>query len=273
MRLESGGIDIFYVDESGTPEIFAFTAIAIPFLRQVEGVWTIVWPDHFEAVKDWRRYALKTHGIPMSKEFHGVKLAAGRGRYRHGKQQFSRKAAAGVYRDLLSRLSFFPEKSIISVVATGGAHLYDKSKWEAALMALFQRMQKACSNTNRNGLVFFDEGHGEFTKLYRRSLIYLPTGSMFPEGWDGGQQTRNIPMALFTKDGNIKRSHFSYYTQVADLIVYALFLKIGKEQGTLHTWQEQNDLGDLYDQIPLSQLNTRASHSDRQGIVRLAGAR
>jgi hypothetical protein len=266
MRLASGGIDIFYIDESMDDDVYAITSVAIPFLRFVDQVWTIVWPDHFEAIRDWRTDVKNVHGIPVRKELHGNKLASGRGRYRHGKQQFSRRAAAGVYGDLLSRLVFLPDTSIISVVGTRSSKLYGQTKLEAILHALLQRMRKACSDTKRNGLVFFDEGHGEYRKLYRRSLVYLPTGSQFG-GWSSLGFSKNLPLDNFVKDGNEKSSKHSFYIQLADLIVYAL--KIKGERKSLTSWQAANNLQDLYGKIPMAKLNTKASWKDPLGIVRL----
>lgn len=270
MLLQPGGMDICYIDESMDNDVFAMVCITVPFLRQVEGVWTIIWPSHFEGVKNWRRYLRNTHGIPMNKELHGQKFASGRGRYRMGKQQFGRPAAAAVFRDMLSRLDFLPDSSIISVVGTKDSNLYGMTKFEATLLALFQRMRTATSRANRNGLVFFDEGHGEYRKLYRKSLIYLPTGSMYG-GWGDGRAVRNMPMDNFTKDGNIKQSRVDYFIQVADMVSYALHLKIKGEIGTLTDWQREGDLGTLYNSIPVAKLNRRASRFDpaRLGIVRL----
>jgi len=70
---------------------------------------------------------------------------------------------------------------------------------EVLLYALLQRMRTACNRSRRNGIVFFDEGHGEYRKLYRRARVFLPTGSMFG-GWRGGAQTQNMPLDNFTKD-------------------------------------------------------------------------
>jgi len=43
MRLGSGGIDIFYVDESMDADVITVSAIAIPFLRLVASSWALVW--------------------------------------------------------------------------------------------------------------------------------------------------------------------------------------------------------------------------------------
>lgn len=270
LRLEEGGIDIYYVDESTDRDVFVMSSLSVPFLRQVEGNWTLIWEDHFSALKQWRRYLSQTHGIPVRKELKGTKFVAGRGRYRHGVQQFSRSVAAAVYRDALTRLDFLQDMSIISVVGTRHSSLYGHGRLEATLVAMLQRMRTALirSRPPRQGMIFFDEGHGEYTKMYRKARTYLPTGSALGS-WSTGRLTTNLPLSNFTKDANIKKSHDSWFIQVADLVSYALFLKIKAEQESLAEWQANLGLQDLYDHIPKRVLNTRASTQDPDGIVRL----
>jgi hypothetical protein len=202
MRLRSGGIDVFYIDESNDAQTYIVTAVAIPFLRATEGVWQIVWPDYLEAAKDWRNRVRDQLDIPKAKELHGLKLASGRGRYLKGKYQFDRPKAGAVYRQILRHADFLPDASIITICSRrDGRPLYGMTRLEAALHALFQRMRRQCVSRATNGLVFFDEGHDEYRKLYRRAQIYLPTGSqVIGTGWGGGQSTANYPLDMFTKE-------------------------------------------------------------------------
>jgi hypothetical protein len=55
MLLRPGGLDIFYIDESHDSKLYAVTAIAVPFLRNVDGSWRIVWPDQLLAAQTWRK--------------------------------------------------------------------------------------------------------------------------------------------------------------------------------------------------------------------------
>lgn len=148
------------------------------------------------------------------------------------------------------------------------SNLFGHTKLEAVLYALLQRMRTACAKTHRQGLVFFDEGHGEYRKLYRKARKFLPTGSLYGQ-WNGQGASRNIPLDNFTKDANIKESEHSFFIQLADILGYSLFLKRKKEIGALTDWQAEKDVGTLYDAVPLRALNTRASTRDPQGIVRL----
>ncbi len=268
MRLNDGGIDVFYIDESGDADVFVMTAVSIPFLRKIEGTWSLVWEDQFENVRNWRRKISHDHKIPVKKELHASKLASGRGRYFMGQHQLRRPDAIRIYRLILGELGFLPESSIITVVGNRESELYGHSKLEAVLFALFQRMRKACEVKKRQGMVFFDEGHGEYRTLYRKARKYLPTGSAYGR-WDGGRQSRNLPLDNFTKDGNMKDSKHSFFIQLADLLAYAAFLKVKKEGNLLTGWQQALGAGNLYDAVPTRTLNLRASSRDPQGIVRL----
>lgn len=268
VKLLPGGIDVFYIDESMDADVFTLSCVAIPFLRNVEGTWTIVWEDQFDNIRSWRRDLSKKHGIPVAKELKGSKLASGRGRYLRGKHQLPRGDAAVAYRDLLAGLTFLPASSIITVVGTKASNLYSHSKLEALLYALLQRMRTACHKAERAGFVFFDEGHGEYRNLYRKARVYLPTGSS-QGGWAGGKPSKNLPLSNFTKDGNIKQSQHSFFVQLADMLSYAALLKVRGERNKLTEWQAALSLGDLYDRIPVTVLNTFASRNDPLGIVRL----
>ena len=267
MRLQPGGIDVYYVDESMDASALALAAIAIPFLRLVDSTWTLVWEDQFQNIRDWRRRARVANAIPVSKELKGEKLLSGRGRYKNGKDQLTHIEAAAAYRAMLSDTAFLPDLSITTVVGTPASFLFGHRSLEALVIALFQRMRRTCAEQNRNGMVFFDQGHGEYRKLYRKSRVYLPTGSR-QKDWGQGQATVNLPLDNFTKDANIKESEHSFFIQLADLVSHAAFLKLKEEQGRLTPWQAATVAHTLYEAIPLRVLNTRAS-GDPQGIVRL----
>jgi hypothetical protein len=267
MELRPGGIDIFYVDESMDTGVIAISAVSIPFLRLVDGRWSLEWERQFELIRDWRRRARVGISIPVAKELKGEKLLSGRGRYKGGKDQFTRTEAAGAYAALLADTAFLSQGSIITVVGSPSSFLFGHRSLEALVIALFQRMRRACVDTDRNGMVFFDQGHGEYRKPYRKSRVYLPTGSRHRD-WGKGKATVNLPLDNFTKDANIKESQHSYFIQLADLVSHAAFLKLKGEQGSLVPWQVGVRAGSLYDAIPRQSINTSAS-PDPQGIVRL----
>ncbi len=267
MRLEVGGLDVYYVDESMDSGALAITALAIPFLRLVDGTWTLVWEDHFRNIRDWRRRARISTRIPVAKELKGEKLLSGRGRYKDGKHQFTRTEATSAYRTLLADIGFLPDISVTTVIGTPNSCLFGHRSLEALVIALFQRVRRTSVEQRRNGMIFFDQGHGEYRKLYRKSRVYLPTGSRQGD-WGRGQATINLPLDNFTKDANIKESEHSFFIQLADMVSHAAFLEVKAEQGRLTAWQAASGCSTLYDAIPLRVLNTRAS-ADPQGMVRL----
>lgn len=268
MLLPHGGMDIHYLDESTDRDLLVIVTVAVPFIRQSDSAWTVAWPDHFQALRAWRRDLSKSFDIPVSKELKGSKLAAGRGRYRRGNRQLSRAEAAEAYRWALSALTFLQPESITTAVGTPASNLYGNTRLEAVLHALLQRMQATAGRQGRLGMVFFDQGHGEYRKLYRKAQIHLPTGSDRGD-WGGGSGTKNVPMANFIKDGNEKDSRHSYYTQLADLVSYAALLALRAETGSLTPWQKDLGLGDLYDYIPKQVINLSATRFDSRGIVRV----
>lgn len=270
MRLRSGGIDIFYVDESHDTTQYVVTAIAVPFLRPAgEEEWDICWPDYFDQSSRWRKWMRDHLHIPRNKELHGLKLLTGRGRYNAGKSSFTKEQAYTAYSRTLQKLGFLPGYSILSVSVKRGRQMYGAAQLSLALNTLFQRMRSQCNSRSTNGMVFFDEGHPEYRRLYRRAQVYLPTGSS-RGGWQGGGLTKNLNLSMFTKDGNEKNSAHCRFTQIADIVAYAAFLKVKGERNRLSTEQKLLGYGQLYDSIPRGVLNINASKAQpRDGIVRL----
>lgn len=81
------------------------------------------------------------------------------------------------YAFALESLNFLPSESVFSIACERDYRLYGYTRLEAALYATFQRMQRKCEFERRAALVFFDEGHGEYRRLFRRAKRHLPTGS------------------------------------------------------------------------------------------------
>jgi len=268
MQMLPGGIDVFYIDESHDENIYVVTALTIPLLRPDSQGMRIAWQDSFDATKIWRKgIATSSMKIPMNKELHGVHLASGRGKYFRGKYNYDKPKSTGVYRRILRSLSI-PDGSLMSASATSAGNLYGRQRLEAALYALFQRMRTQCARRNVNAIVFFDQGHPEYRKLYRQAQIYLSTGSNMG-GW-GAAASRNMPLDMFFKDGKEKISRHCRFTQIADLVAYAAFLKRKHELHQLTQWQQNYKLGSLYDEVPLAKINLAVTNrAPRDGIVRL----
>jgi len=183
-------------------------------------------------------------------------------------RQLQRPVAAAAYIAALADTAWLPSRSIITAAGTPNATLYGHGRLEAVPYSLLQRMRTAGEKSHRLGMVFFDEGHGEYRQLYRKARVYLPTGSRTGD-WGGGVTTRNLPLDNFVKDANIKESEHSLFIRLADLLSYAALLKLRGERSTLTDWQHELELGRLYDVVSVQALNTFASRTDPQGLVRL----
>lgn len=254
MDLSPNGIDVFYIDESERYPLAVTTAIRIPYLRPTENGWRFVWSDYLDHAAKWRRDLSKTHSIRFREELHGYKILKHQGLYLKDWTNLSPFEAVALYKDALNTLTWLPKKSVMSTYATDASDLMGYEGIGACLFGLFQRLRTHCNYNKVNGMVFFDEGHTEYIRLYRMAQKYLPTGSAFG-GWGAGK-TKNMPLSMFTKDGNIKKSDLSYFIQIADLICYAARLKLEYERKTLSSKRIARRHHEIYDQAPANQLNT-----------------
>jgi hypothetical protein len=267
--LEPWGLCTFYSDESDDKYIYVIASVAVPTLVRRRELTTleISWDQYLDAAKQWRRALRRDHFIPIAKELKGSKLATGHNSYGVGGGRIAGQAAFDAYQAALRSLTFLAAGSVFSVYATRGVSLYGHDKLEAALYALFQRMQKHCEGWHSNALVFFDEGHNEYRTLFRKSFRHLPTGSRHGN-WGGGRSTRNLPFASAIKDANFKNSAHSPFVQIADLVAYATLLKARSELGRLSPREIQHGWGDIHNAIPRDRLNLLVSPR-RDGIVSL----
>jgi hypothetical protein len=153
----------------------------------------------------------------------------------------------------------------MSTFATDKSALMGHKGIFACLFGLFQRIRNQCGE-DVNGMVFFDEGHDSYIRLYRMAQKYLPTGSQFG-GWRDGRLTKNLPLSMFPKDGNIKSSRLSYFVQIADLVSYVVRLKLEQERGQLSAKRVDRGHHLLYNSIPRAKLNIAATMKRRDAIV------
>jgi len=183
--LQTNGLCTFYADESDDKFIYTIACVAIPSLTRpglLSRDLAVEWDRYLNAAKAWRRQLRERFGVPIAKELKGSSIATGRNSYGTDGGRIQGREAFELYSTALSTLNFLRNGSIFSVFATRGFELYGHRKTEAALYALFRRMQKHCQGWRCNALVFFDEGHEEYRRLFRKACVYLPTGSKLG-GW------------------------------------------------------------------------------------------
>lgn len=266
MELLSGGIDLFYIDESAKHPLYAATAVTVPFMRRSGFLgWRFVWPEYQKKVEDWRRALSKNHGIRFREELHAYQIVKGQGLLKRNWRNLLPHEAVALYKDALATANFLPDASIITAYATDQSQFAGESGIGVCLLTLFQRMRSQCQARNTNGIVFFDEGHKSYLTAFRKAQKYLPTGSAIG-GW-GGKATKNMPLSMFPKDANIKHSDMSYFMQLADLIVYAASMKIQQERGELAAKRVGRGHHEIYDSLPKAIINLRATKKRDDGIA------
>jgi hypothetical protein len=267
MLLNGNGLDVFYIDESVRTPLFVATAIRVPFIRPYKAGWEIVWPDYLAAAEEWRRKLSRDHNIRFREELHAYKLLKPEGLYHKENRNLSHHEARELVIDALKGLEgVLQPASIITAYATDVSEFAGNKGMSACLLSLFQRLRMQANADRVKGMLFFDEGHDEYVSEYRRAQKYLPTGSN-KGSWEDGKATQNLPLSMFVKDGNIKRSKFSLFIQIADLIAYVARLKLENEAGTLAAKRVGRGHHELYDALPRNIVNLRATSRRKDGIV------
>jgi hypothetical protein len=264
-------LSTFYADESDNKAYYVIACLNIPTIHaRLYGVLgtNVEWQGYYDQLVEWRRKLKATFNVPIKKEIKGSKIATGRNRYDGGSAPIYGMKAFKLYEYALRNLDFLPASSVFSVSAPKGYVLYGHTRLEATLYAMFQRMEMQCASKSHVAILFFDEGHAEYRKLFRKACVYLPTGSNRGD-WGDGAATKNKPFSRAIKDLNFKDSRQSGFIQIADLIAYATLLKMKKESGTLSDREKNLGFGDIHDCIPRHILNAMVDNRSSDGIKRL----
>jgi hypothetical protein len=190
-----------YIDDSGDEQTRVFSTLAIPL---------DTWRTCFEQVKNFRRALRQQHGMFVKVEFHATTFVSGRGRISSrilGKYQRSQ-----IFRETLRQITQLPGVHLFNAVAskTHEAMLYER---------MLNRINRTLLAWDSKGLLISDEGK-DYTSLVRRMGSHNPIPSMYG-GWPEGA-TRNIVLAQIYEDPVFRKSHRSYFIQLADFRAYAL---------------------------------------------------
>jgi len=264
MKLRSGGLDIYYIDETEKHPFSVVTSVRVPFLREVEGEWTFVWSDYLQRAVEWRCRITARHSVRFSKELHANVILAHQGQYKKPENNLRPDEATALMSDALASLDFLEPQSIMTAYADDRTVLMGERRINAAMLGLFQRIRRQLGD-DRNGMIIFDDGKPEYIRLYRRATRWLPTGSALG-GWKDGSSL-NLSLDMFPKDANVKASKLSLFIQIADLVAYAARLKLEREHGLLPAKREKRGHGILYDSVFKDALNTRATGRRNDAIV------
>jgi hypothetical protein len=277
-------VRLFYVDESYDPSKFCLSAIGI---RHTE------WRECFSRVREYRKQLKEDHGIFLRKEIHAHEFVSGRGRISDrivGKHERSR-----IYGGLLRLVAQLPNVMLINVcLDIAGRKDPQLDAWDRLMNRIERSMRDMeerelplrrelsaglpdaidedvrskldvrLNHYRPRAMVFADEGREtEITKVLRKMSVFNPIPSRHGV-WDDGTKARNIPLERIIEDPVFKKSHQSYFIQLADAVAYALLKR--EVAPTPHV--KRYGIDGMFDSSVAGICFRRASRHDPLGIVR-----
>lgn len=113
-------------------------------------------------------------------------------------------------------------------------------------------------------LIFADQGREpEITRALRKMSVYNPIPSMIGD-WGGGVATKNIPVQRVIEDPIFKKSHQSYFIQLADAVAFSLL----KREVTPTAHVKRYGIDRFFERTLTGVCFKDASKTDPLGIVR-----
>ena len=272
----------FYVDESYDSERFCLSAISIRHNQ---------WQDCFRRVQQHRRLLKENDGVYVRKEIHAHELVGGRGQI--AAQVIGKHRRSRIYHSLLRLVAELPEVRIFNVcLETKGRKDPQLDAWDRLLNRIERSMVAAekieiplrrellsqlPAGSTRDGdalqtrllsyypraLIFADEGREtEITRVYRKMTVFNPVPSQYGTWKEGA--TKNLPLERIIEDPIFKKSHHSFFIQLADCVSFALL-----KRETLPTANiAKYGINEFFDKCLSSVCFTKASATDPHGIVR-----
>jgi hypothetical protein len=206
-----------YVDESGSVGVgssltFTLACVLVDATR---------WPDVFDEILDYRRFLKSTFGVPVRAEIKANHLLRNGGAFRP--LGLSEGARFRIYRGLMrlqQKLELLAFAIVIrkDVMATRGI---TDSPRDIAWEYLLQRLERFTTLGGTHIWLSHDEGEGQLVrKLARKARRAGSAGSAFGTG------SLKRPARLILDDPVPRKSHESYFIQLADLDAYAAFRKL-----------------------------------------------
>jgi hypothetical protein len=113
--LRSGGIDIFYIDESVLYPNFFATVVRVPFLRNQQSQWRFVWENAYDQADQWRRLLSKRHNVKFRQELHAHEILGRKGLLHKQNRNLTVDESFSLYAEALSSLTFIEDGSIFTV--------------------------------------------------------------------------------------------------------------------------------------------------------------
>jgi Protein of unknown function (DUF3800) len=187
---------ICYIDDSGDENGRVFSVLSIP----VDS-----WNECFQAVKTFRHELRKKEGIYVSVEFHATEFVAGRGRI--SKIYIPKGARCRIFNETLKFVSCLSDVRLFNAAGPKREEL-------KIFERLLNRVNRTMKAWDSKALLVSDEGK-DYTSLIRRMRVFNPISSRYG-GWEDGDLTKNIPLDRIIEDLFFRKSHRSYFIQLAD---------------------------------------------------------
>lgn len=207
-----------YVDESGDSgwngsQSFTLGCLLVEAER---------WPDVFDDVLDFRRSLRDNFGLPVRAEVKANYLLQNGGPFRP--LALSEQARFSIYR---SHMRLIPKLGCLSfavVIDKGRMVATDRTSLDPRDVAweyLLQRLERFTTKGSTFVSLVHDEGYGDHVRgLARKARRAGTAGSAFGSG------ALRRPARRLLDDPVSKKSHESYFLQLADLIAYSGFRRI-----------------------------------------------
>lgn len=212
-----GCVDIAYVDGSGNTD----PAGSLSYALGCVVVTADEWPSTFDDVIDYRRFLRDRFGVPVRAEVKANYLLRNSGAFR--KLRLGESARFAIYRGLMRLQPKLGLRTFAIVVrkhklAAKGITVNARDlAWEY----LLQRIERMSTKSRKPVMIVHDEGEGDsIRKMARKARRAGGAGSMFGTGH------LSRPAKLLVDDPVVRRSHESYFVQLADLAAYAAFRNI-----------------------------------------------
>lgn len=190
-----------YIDDSGDEKVRVFSVVAIPLAA---------WRVCFERLRDFRRKLKRDRGIFVTVEFHATELVSGRGRI--SEKTIGKYERSQVFKETPQEITQLPGARLFNAIGP-------KDKEAMLYERLLNRINRTLVSWQSPGLLISDEGK-DYTSLVRRMGVHNPIPSMYG-GWPGGK-TKNIVLGQIYEDPVFRKSHRSYFIQMADFCAYSL---------------------------------------------------
>jgi hypothetical protein len=250
---------IMYVDESGDTglqgsptQYFVLSGIVVHESR---------WRDFINALIAFRKTMRAVYGLPIRGEIHASEFV------NHRAFDLERYTRLAILRNALDELAKIDFISITNVAVSkiGKPATYDV--FNVAWGVLFQRFENTLrygnfpgNHRNDHGIVITDATAGRnLQRLVRKMSVFnhIPNDARYGAG------SRNVPITRIIEDPHGKDSAETYPIQMCDVVAYFLYQKLRP-----NAYIRRQRASGYFDRLTPA-LNTQASRTDPQGIVRL----